>query len=202
MPTMRVVWACLASLATAATTPDAGPFSLTLRPSYRLAWEIRGGILNATMSSNASSWIGFGLSPTPFLKFHGMNHADIVVASWNGTGTSCTVRDYFNPSDFEGAPKLDVDIGGTDDILSFGCAAAAGSGGWSSASWSRRLTTADTAHDWPVADDASTGYAHVIIAHGQKGERALAYHGFGSTGTCKLRLWNGTLVEPCKVFWT
>jgi hypothetical protein len=29
--------------------------------------------------------MGFGLSPTAYLTFHGMNNADIVVASWNSS---------------------------------------------------------------------------------------------------------------------
>ena len=59
---------------------SAGPFSVQLRPEYRLTWQIEGGAINVTMSTNSSGWLGFGLSPTAFLTFHGMNNADIVTA--------------------------------------------------------------------------------------------------------------------------
>ena len=40
-----------------------------------------------------------------------MNHADIVVGSWDDNAT-CSVEDYFNDSDFEKYPRLDTSIGG------------------------------------------------------------------------------------------
>jgi hypothetical protein len=105
----------------------AGPFSLLLRPQFRFSWNITGGVMHGDMSTNESGWLGWGLSPTSFLTFHGMNHADIVVASWATTagagGAPCIVEDFFNDSDFEGAPKLDVELGGTDDVLSYSCSA-------------------------------------------------------------------------------
>ena len=76
--------------------------------------SIADGRISATMTSNTSSWLGFGLSPTAFLTFHGvftrlahastflqgccadagMNHADIIVGSFpaTGNGTSCAVE--------------------------------------------------------------------------------------------------------------
>jgi hypothetical protein len=43
----------------------AGPFSVVLRPEYRLEWEISDGVMNATMSTNTSSWLGFGEQMRP-----------------------------------------------------------------------------------------------------------------------------------------
>jgi hypothetical protein len=170
-----------------------GPFSLALRPNYHLDWEISSdGVLNATMSTNTSNWLGFGLSPTAFLTFHGMNHADIIVASWNSSTATCNVEDMFNDSNFEGMPKRDTDIGGTDDVLGFSCAVE---NGWTKATFTRKLQTGDK-RDWEIKDS----FNHVIIAHGAS--PSFAYHGTNSTGTCKVNFFDGTLKEPCKIFWS
>eukprot|EP00666_Eupelagonemidae_sp_cell4sb_P012723 gene12723-21947_t len=139
-----------------------------------------------------------------------MNHADIVVARWNDTAQGdCVVEDQFNDGDFEGKPARDVDrdcrssmnglgttapadIGGRDDFVDVSCARA---DGWARSGWSRKLSTGD-ARDWNI----TTGWNHVIIAHGQGPE--YAYHGFGTTGTCVLDFYAGALKQPCKVFWT
>ena len=170
-----------------------GPFSLLLRPEFRLSWHINtsAATIHATMGTNASGWTGFGLSPTSFLSFHGMNHADIIVASSNSSST-CTVGDYFNDGDFEGRPALDVEIGGTDDVLSHSCARA---DGWSTASWSRKLATGDR-RDWNITH---SGFLHVIIAHGASQE--FGYHGSQTTGVCELDFWTGELKKPCLIFW-
>jgi hypothetical protein len=94
----------LALAVASSATPLFGPFSLALRPSYHLAWSIDAdvtglsmGILNVTMRTNTTGWLGLGLSPTSFLTFHGMNHADIVVGSWGGgSAETCSVVDMFN----------------------------------------------------------------------------------------------------------
>jgi hypothetical protein len=190
-----LVWCTISAFASNTNfVGPAGPFSLVLRPSYHLDWEISpDGVLNATMSTNTSNWLGFGLSPTAFLTFHGMNNADIVVASWNSSESAkCDVEDMFNDSNFEGAPKRDVDIGGTDDVLGFSCAVVQG---WTKATFTRKLLTGDK-RDWEIKD----GYNHVIIAHGKS--RSFGYHGKNSTGTCKVNFFDGTLQEPCKVFWS
>ena len=177
-----------------------GPFSLQLRPEYRLTWSINmsSSVLRMTMATNTSSWLGFGLSPTAFLTFHGMNHADIVVATFS----PCQVRDYFVNSNFEVPPSLDTSLGGHDDVLSYECnyrTQQLFDAGWTSATFERKLCTGDNATDWQVKE----GVSRVIIAHGKPGEaRVLSYHGFGATATCKLNLFNGTLSEPCKVFWS
>ena len=49
----------------------AGPFSIQLRPEFNFSWTIADGLIHANMASNTSSWLGFGLSPTSFLTFHG-----------------------------------------------------------------------------------------------------------------------------------
>ena len=106
------------------SSPIAGPFTLQLRLEYSLEWEISAdSVIHATMSTNATAWIGFGLSPSSFLTFHGMNHADIITASWSdaaGMG-KCSVDDCFNDSNFEKEPKRDIDIGGSDDVVDFSC---------------------------------------------------------------------------------
>merc|ERR1712113_631777 len=152
--------------------------------------------MGATMSTNTSSWLGFGLSPKSFLTFHGMNTADIIAATWDESGSgidACTVTDMFNPSNFEGYPKRDTDINGTQDVTSHGCSVI---NGWTHASWSRALSTGDT-RDWDIKD---IGFSRIILAHGKS--KQFGYHGFGNTGTCKLGLFTGALKEPCKVFWS
>jgi hypothetical protein len=128
-----------------------------------------------------------------------MNNADIIVHIPGGSNVNgkCVIEDMFNPSDFEGEPKRDVDIGGVNNVKAEGCAVV---DGWTSASWRRNLHTGDNKTDWDITDIA--GYARVIIAHGVADSTGFGYHGFGNTGTCKLNLFNGSLAEPCRVFWS
>lgn len=181
------------------STVGPAEFLVALRPDFRLRWTIREAdrAIDVTMSTNASGWIGFGLSPSSFIGFHGMNHADIVAASWPAyqrePGRGCTVTDYYNDNDFEVKPKLDVELGGTDDVRNASCSRV---DGWTSARWSRRLATADTRADWNV----SRGFNHVILAYGgSTGE--FSYHGPRNTAVCELNFFNGSLAKPCTIFW-
>ena len=172
-------------------------FSISLRPDFRLSWTIHedAGTIDATMSTNSSGWLGFGLSPSSFFTFHGMNHADIVAASWpahKSPGQGCTISDMYNDNDFEVTPKLDQALGGTDDVTNASCARV---DGWTHARWSRRLATGDFKADWNI----TSGFNHVILAYGSSGE--LAYHGPHNTAVCELSFHLGKLKAPCKVFW-
>ena len=190
---MAIIMGIAGAAAAAPSAPAAGPFALQLRPQFRFAWNISAdGILHADMSTNETGWLGFGLSPTAFLTFHGMNHADMVVATWAPSG-ACRVEDYYNPSDFEKAPQLDTALSGTDDVLSYACSHE---DGWTHARWSRRLSTGDLSADWNVTQ----GWNHIILA-APAGERELAYHGAKSTAVCEIDFFKGLVKKECAIFW-
>jgi hypothetical protein len=96
-----------------------------LHPDYTLSWTITtqgtatgAPVISLTMQVNCVCWIGLGWHPQN-ASASGMSQADFVVATFNGRNVSVTDR-YSTPSNGGyGAPVLDTDIGGANNILAW-----------------------------------------------------------------------------------
>eukprot|EP01124_Arcella_intermedia_P027227 TRINITY_DN5282_c0_g1_i2.p1 TRINITY_DN5282_c0_g1~~TRINITY_DN5282_c0_g1_i2.p1 ORF type:complete len:2610 (-),score=495.17 TRINITY_DN5282_c0_g1_i2:50-7645(-) len=95
--------------------------SMEIVPGVSLSWKVLmdkrralDGALAFRISSTTRNWIGLGFQPDD----NGMTNADMVIATFaeRSDGVqSILVQDYFSTGEY--APKLDVVLGGTNDII-------------------------------------------------------------------------------------
>ncbi|MBN1110195.1 MAG: hypothetical protein JXA45_05490 [Methanomassiliicoccales archaeon] len=119
---------------------------------FELHWEVEGEEVRFGMVGRTTGYVAIGFEPVML-----MEGADMVIGWVNGSGEAM-VYDLFCTGSF-GPIHLDIDLGGTDDLLGFG---ASSGDGHVTVEFGRALVTGDAYdHDIP-----SVGRLKVIWATG------------------------------------
>jgi len=160
------------------------PFEFTgINSTFSFSWSVSGtpAVLNGKISVTLASWVGIGWHSfgSTGADDKDMFDVDFVIGVFNAATGSVTVTDRkSNDATNSGKtqPLLDTAaaVGGVDNIISSNGVQTASS---SVVSFTRLLDTKDTKGDFPLT---SSGYYHVIIAHGK--DNTIGYHGNTNRG--------------------
>lgn len=100
--------------------------------SYRLFWSTTGDTIRMAMQADNQGWVAVGFQPGRRMK-----DADMVFGMM--TGGNAVVQDHYSTGDF-GPHTVDVQQGGTDDVLLYGGARTAST---TTFEFERKLDTGD-----------------------------------------------------------
>lgn len=153
---------------------------------YSFSWTVNNSVgtpyIDARVILSQIAWIGFGLSPTGE-----MPNSDFIIGYQSNTSKNLLVGDFFRLESTSGFPELDVDLGGTDDILAYNITVDAVNQ-LTILTWKRYLDTGDK-YDLPIPKAP----ARVLWANGDT--TSLSYHGVLNRGGVAINFFSGELLD-------